>query len=112
MDDSPSVGIVTVTYNSSQVIDGFLRSVFNQSHSNFVVHVVDNASSDTTLERVAINKDSRVHVIANAENRGFADANNQGIHAALAAGCEVVLLVNNDTEFEPHLIELLIAGLE
>jgi GT2 family glycosyltransferase len=112
MDNSSSVGIVTVTYNSSQVIDGFLMSVLNQSHSDFVVYVVDNASSDNTLHRVAIYKDPRLHLIANPENRGFADANNQGIQAALAAGCEVVLLMNNDIEFEPRLIELLMAGLE
>ena len=112
MDDSPSVGIVTVTYNSSQVIDGFLTSVLNQSHSNFIVQVVDNASSDNTLDRIATYEDPRVHVTENSENRGFADANNQGIHAALAAGCELVLLMNNDIEFEPRLIELLITGLE
>ena len=112
MDSSSSIGIVTVTYNSGQVIDGFLMSLLNQSHSNFIAHVVDNASSDNTLDRIAFYKDSRIHVTANSENRGFADANNQGISAALAAGCEAILLMNNDIEFEPRLIELLIAGLE
>jgi GT2 family glycosyltransferase len=112
MNRSSIVGIVTVTYDSSHVIDGFLTSVLGQTHSDFILYVVDNASSDRTLEQVADYEDSRIQVIANLSNRGIAEANNQGVQAALAAGCEYLLLMNNDTEFEPFLIEELLRGLE
>lgn len=107
-----TVGVVTVTYNSGRVIDGFLASLLVQSDSHFLLYVVDNASKDNTLERIAGCRDHRIRIIANSDNRGIAEANNQGIKAALAEGCEFVLLMNNDTEFEPELIAKLAAGLD
>lgn len=108
MPSKPKVGIVTVTYNSERVICGFLDSFVAQVYSPLVMYVIDNASSDNTLELVADRGDQRVRVIANQDNRGIAEANNQGIRAALADGCELVLLMNNDTEFGPELVETLV----
>jgi GT2 family glycosyltransferase len=107
-----TIGIVTVTYNSARVIDGFLASVMGQSYHEFILYAVDNASSDETLARIGTYNDPRVRVIANKKNLGIAEANNQGIEAALDDGCELVLLMNNDTEFDPDLVAKLVAGLE
>jgi len=112
MSSERQVGVVTVTYNSGRVIDGFLRSLLAQAHPFFILYAVDNASTDSTLERIAACSDKRIRVIANPDNRGIAEANNQGIEAALANGCELVLLMNNDTEFEPQLFQKLVAGLD
>jgi GT2 family glycosyltransferase len=112
MTNAATVGVVTVTYNSSRVIDGFLASMLGQTHSHFSLYSVDNASKDETLERLANYRDPRIRVIANPDNRGIAEANNQGIKAAVEEGCELVLLMNNDTEFETELIAKLVAGIE
>jgi len=112
MADGMKVGVVTVTYNSGQVIDTFLSSLLQQTWSDFFLYVVDNASVDCTLERVSGYKDCRIFLIANQENLGVAEGNNQGISAALKAGCRSILLINNDTEFEPYLMEKLIEGLK
>ncbi len=112
MTDSYKVGVVTVTYNSGKVIDGFMTSLLRQTHDNFILYVIDNASTDRTLEQIALYGDRRIRVIANPDNRGIAEANNQGTQAALAAGCGVILLINNDTEFDAGLLEQLLAGLE
>src|SRR5690242_9561959 len=77
------IGVVTVTYNSARVIDGFLTSLLGQSKCDFVLYAVDNASSDETLARIGTYNDPRVRVIANEKNLGIAEANNQGIEAAL-----------------------------
>jgi GT2 family glycosyltransferase len=106
------VGIVTVTYNSGQVIRGFMTSLLQQTHSDFLLYIVDNASSDQTLEQLARYRDSRVSVIRNQGNLGIAEANNQGTSTALESGCEAVLFINNDTEFEPSLLEKLAAGIK
>ena len=106
------VGVVTVTYNSGRVIDGFLRSLMAQTHRSFIFYAIDNASTDGTLGKIAGYSDPRIRVIANPDNRGIAEANNQGIEVALANGCDLVLLMNNDTEFEPRLLERLVAGLD
>lgn len=106
------IGVVTILYNSGRVLADFMRSLLAQSYRDFILYAVDNASSDDTLRQVAACGDDRVRVIANQDNRGFAEANNQGIRAALADGCELVLMMNNDTEFEPELFTKLIAGLD
>lgn len=112
MREPNKVGVVTVTFNSGHVIDGFLSSLLAQSYSNFVLYAVDNASSDTTIQKLGEYHDSRVCVISNPDNRGIAEANNQGIRAAIADACDLVLLMNNDTEFGPELIAKLVAALD
>jgi GT2 family glycosyltransferase len=110
----PRIGIVTVTFNSSKVLPDFLRSISAQTHTNFHLYAVDNASSDSTIaqlhdwqppEPVALS------IISNSENRGAAEGNNQGIRAALADGCPLILFINNDVFFGPELLTSLLAGL-
>ncbi len=112
MASSDRIGVVTVTYNSAGVLPDFLRCLAAQSHANFILYAVDNASKDETLRLLHEWKDDRLRVIANPDNRGVAEGNNQGIRAALADGCASVLLLNNDTTFDPGLIHGLDAGLE
>jgi GT2 family glycosyltransferase len=50
-------------------------------------------------------------VLRNAANEGVAEGNNIGIRAALRDGCSSVLLINNDTAFEPDLLSELIRGM-
>lgn len=107
-----NIAVVTVTYNSGRVIDGFLASLLNQRRREFLLYVVDNASSDDTLARICSYHDERLRVIANPDNRGIAEANNQGIRRGIADGCEYVLLMNNDTEFGPELLQTLMDGCE
>ncbi len=106
------MGIVTVTYNSANVLPPFLRSVLAQTHDQFILFAVDNASKDNTLELLRACDDPRLQIIANPDNRGVAAGNNQGIVAALEAGCTSVMLLNNDTEFDPTLFALLDQELE
>lgn len=105
------LGIVTVTYNSASVLDGFLRSISRQSYADFLLVAVDNASSDGTVEELRRHEDVPMRVISNDQNVGFAEATNQGIVAALEAGCELILLMNNDTEFDDGLFVQLVNAL-
>jgi GT2 family glycosyltransferase len=72
------------------------RSAFSSSSPDFEVIVVDNGSTDGTIEYLdeLSRRDKRVRVQANGQNAGFAAAVNQG--AALARG-RVLILLNNDT---------------
>jgi GT2 family glycosyltransferase len=106
------IGVVTVTYNSGTVLQDFLRCMAQQTHREFLLFAVDNASKDETLRILGECADVRLRVIANPDNRGVAEGNNQGIRAALEAGCTSVLLINNDTEFDPALIAKLDEGLD
>jgi len=106
------IGVVTVTYNASYVIDGFMNSLLQQAYSDFVLYLTDNSSSDQTPERIAQFQDSRIRLFQNQENVGWAEGVNRGVREALIDGCSFILLMNNDIEFEPSLLEELITGLK
>ncbi len=112
MDKVQRVGVVTVTYNSADVLPEFFDSITRQSFQNFILYVVDNASKDESVKMAQSLGDPRIRIVANAENLGVAEGNNQGIRAALADGCDAVLLLNNDTVFPAELFAELCAGLD
>jgi len=102
------IGLVTITYNSADVLRPFLDCVWQQTHNNLVLYVVDNTSTDATLAILAKDRDSRLKIINNSTNFGVAKANNQGIESAISDRCDQVLIINNDVEFETTLIEKLL----
>ena len=102
------IGLVTITYNSADVLRPFLNCVWQQTHTNLVLYVIDNASQDATRSILEMENDSRLKIINNSTNFGVAKANNQGIIKAIEDDCDQVLIINNDVEFEPTLIEKLL----
>ena len=106
------IGVVTVTYNSSDVITEFMECLVRQTHQDYVLYVVDNASNDDTLQKLAPHTHQlSMVIIDNDKNIGVAAGNNQGIKQALADSCTHVLLINNDIEFEPELFSKLLTGM-
>lgn len=103
------IGLVTITYNSVDVIRGFLESTLKQSFKNFEIFIIDNNSQDNIEKVVFQYEDDRINFIKNSENVGVAKANNQGIKRALQANCSQVLIINNDIEFEDKLIEKMLS---
>ena len=97
MDSSRKIGVVTVTYNSGAVIRDFVESLLKQTHRDFLLYVIDNASTDDTVALFADYPAPRIVVVRNPSNVGVAEGNNLGIRAALRDGCTSVLLINNDT---------------
>jgi hypothetical protein len=73
--------------------------------------VVDSGSTDGSPARIAAAHPG-VEVLRLPENRRFAGGNNEGLKRALAAGAEAVMLLNNDTEADPGLLERLLLALE
>ena len=102
------IGLVTISYNSADVLQPFLDCVWKQTHENLILYVIDNASTDNTLSILTKTNDPRLVIIKNETNFGVAKANNQGIIKAIEEGCDQVLIINNDVEFEVALIEKLI----
>jgi GT2 family glycosyltransferase len=108
----PLVSVVVVTYGGLELTKACLESVLaRETWPRLEVIVVDNASADGTPDYLAgvAASDSRVRVVLNRENRGFAAANNEGI--AHATG-EIVVLLNNDTVVPPGLMGRLVAHLQ
>jgi GT2 family glycosyltransferase len=99
-------GVVIVNWNGRRLLDACLEAVFAQTTPPDVVLVVDNGSSDGSVQHLR-DRWSVVRVIALDWNSGVATANNAGIRAALDAGAGYVLLLNNDADMRsPALAEL------
>lgn len=96
------LSIVIVSYNVRDLLAQCLQSVVCDLSPE--VFVVDNASSDDSAAMVR-EKFPAVHLIANAENRGFAAANNQAF--PLTRG-RYVLLLNPDTQVRAGALETLL----
>ena len=102
------IGIVTVTFNSSSVLDDFFTSIEQQDYSDFNLYIIDNHSVDDTLSKVDSWSFKSKVLLKNTNNLGVAAGNNQGIKLALKDGCDFVLLLNNDTVFEDKLLSKLV----
>jgi N-acetylglucosaminyl-diphospho-decaprenol L-rhamnosyltransferase len=104
--------IVTVTYNSSAEIDGFLSSALTASDQPTDVVVVDNASIDADDTR-AIAEKYGAHFIGLSTNDGYGSGMNIGVRAALEAN-EIghVLISNPDVVLSPGSLDRLAEILE
>ena len=103
----PKVSIVVLNYNGKDDLRKCLLSLFRLDYSNFEVIVVDNNSTDGSLEE-ARQHFPRVVFIKNAENLGFSVGNNVGIRYVLEKMTDFVLLLNNDTEVEKSFLTKMI----
>lgn len=86
------LSIIIVSYNTKDLLKQAIQSI--RLRSNWELIVVDNASSDGSVE-VMKQEFPQALLIENKENLGFAKANNQGIRIAKG---KFVLLLNSDTK--------------
>lgn len=99
--------VVVVTYNSSHVIDGLLDSLpAAMSGARAVVVVVDNGSTDGTVDRVRARSDCR---LLEQPNRGYSAGINAGIE--FAGGVDPILILNPDTRLRPGALRPMLAAL-
>lgn len=104
------IAVITVLYNSEDVVDEFLESLARQASTSLRLYAIDNSPSSSCLERTrsAVNRlglDAKL--VYNNDNAGFAKGCNQGIRLALLDGCDYILLANNDTVFGPDTLRAL-----
>jgi len=98
------VSVTLVTYNSGRFIKRCLESLLEQKYPHFEMIVVDNASTDGTVDLLEQFQDN-CRIYLNTENTGFAAAQNQAI--ALSSG-EWVLTLNPDMLLLPDFIQALV----
>lgn len=104
---SPKIGIVIVNYNGLSYQNEAIRSIMSQTYSNYEIIVVDNNSTDGSID-VLRQEFKDVHIIETGDNLGVAAGNNIGIRYALKLRVEYVMLLNNDVILAPNLVEILV----
>jgi GT2 family glycosyltransferase len=104
----PLVSVVVPNWNGARHLPACLDSLRRQTYPRLQVTVVDNASSDRSLELLQTDYPD-VTTLPLAENRGFTGACNTGIEATSG---KIVALLNNDTEADPGWLEQVVAAFE
>lgn len=111
LNKKPLVSIIILNYNGRRFLEDCLLSVLATEYPRFEVVLVDNASTDNSLnlaEELSAN-DARLKVVKSKKNMGFGAGNNLGL--ACAKGDYIVFL-NNDTWVYPDWLTYLVETME
>ncbi len=99
------LSIILVNTNNGAVIRPCLDSIFRFTQGlEYEVIVVDNGSTDGSLEMLKGEYASRIRLVENGANRGFCKANNRGMEKAEG---RAVILLNSDTELRDNALKTL-----
>jgi len=100
---SPQVTVLMTVYNGGQYLRRSVQSILDQTHRNFEFLIVDDTSTDNSLEVIKSFGDDRIHVHLNEENIGQAKSLNVGLK--LAKGKYVARIDADDIAFPKWLEE-------
>ena len=96
-DQTPRVSVIIPTYNSAQYLAEAIDSVLNQTYTNYEIIVIDDGSTDNTIEILEQYKEKIYYIYQ--ENQGVSAARNKGI--SLAQG-ELIAFLDADDIFMTH----------
>ena len=99
---TPKISFLCPSFNHGKTVADFVRSVLAQTCSDWELVIVDDASTDDNLEKLAAFDDPRIRVVRHDYNQGI----NAGIEDALAfARAPVCSLIASDDQLEPTYAE-------
>lgn len=98
----PMVSVIIPTYNRAHVLGRAIKSVIDQTFTDFELIVVDDGSTDNTEELVTSFDDSRIRFLRHGQNRGVSAARNTGIRWARG---QYIAFQDSDDEWLPQKLE-------
>lgn len=103
----PLVSIVIANYNGEAYLNPCLNSVLRSSYKNFEIVLVDDGSSDSSVEIIQgfMKKDTRIQLTRNKTNLGAAASRNRAMRHTKG---EIIIFLDNDTETEKNWINALV----
>lgn len=78
----PTVSVVMAVHNEAEYLSDAVESILNQSYSNFEFIIVDDGSTDGSVDIVESISDDRIRLQVNESNRGLPTSLNRGIRAS------------------------------
>lgn len=90
----PKISVIMPLYNADLFVEKAIKSILNQSYKDFELLLIDDCSTDHTMEIVSRIKDSRIKIVRNEKNEGIAFSRNRGL--SLADGQYIALMDDDD----------------
>ncbi len=104
--------VVVLNWNGRGYVGDCLRSLLHQTHADVGVIVVDNGSTDGSVDFIRA-EFPEARLVPLPENRHFARGTNAGVEAALQdPACRFVVTLNNDTKVDPEFVSELVRAAE
>ncbi|MEH2282078.1 MAG: glycosyltransferase family 2 protein [Nostoc sp.] len=103
---NPKVSVIIPAYNTETYIGKAIESALEQTLTDIEVIMVDDASSDKTVEVAKSFTDQRLKVIVNQQNLGAAAARNRAFRAAQG---EWIAVLDSDDWYAPDRLEKLVS---
>lgn len=107
MADEPLVHIILVNWNGREITLECLHSLHSLTYAHYRIIVVDNASTDGSVEAIGASFPD-VITLHMQENVRFAGGNNAGIRYAIDHHADMILLLNNDTIVDSEFLSRLV----
>lgn len=107
--DAPLVYCVVVNWNGWRDTVACVGSLLAQDYPSLYILVVDNASSDESVQSIRAAFPS-LEILQTGKNRGFASGCNTGVRVARERGAKFVWLLNNDTSAPPDTLSKLVSA--
>lgn len=104
------VAIILINYNNHGDTLECIKSLRSSTYDNFVIIVVDNKSSENSVDQ--LREEPNIILLESNINLGFGGGNNLGIKKAIEIGCEFIWVLNNDTVVMPDSLYGLVKCLE
>lgn len=82
MKQLPVISVLMPVYNCEEFIEASIKSILNQSFSNFEFIIIDDASNDNTLKIIKELNDPRIRLVEKTKNSGYSNSLNIGLKLA------------------------------
>lgn len=106
------IGIVICNYNKSSYVVNCIQSVLESDTDDFDIYVVDNASTDDSVEQIQKNFGDKVTLLINESNLGGSGGFNTGIRKALEGGYPYIMCLDNDVLVDEAAVSSLLNFME
>lgn len=101
MSNQPNITVLLPAYNASKYLSEAIESILAQTYTNFEFLIINDGSSDNTIDIINSYKDDRIKVISR-ENKGLIATLNEGIDAA---STEIIARMDADDVSFPNRLE-------
>ena len=106
--EKPLVYVLILNWNSKNITIECIQSILKSDYPNFKLAVIDNNSSDNSVEAIREKFNDFVKIIESDQNLGYARGMNLGLNITNQENPHYFFILNNDTRLDPFAISELV----